>query len=468
MVPSQINVKRHLSKTQPPLEGGEEKHAQEMGIPSMDSRGSVNIQRLREQWFTKYADMVNRVPMELPPLREVNHWIPLIDEAKRYIYHMLRCPEAMRPQLMDKVRQYTDAEWWIPKPVPQAALLLCIPKKSGKFRTVMDCCQRNDNTIKDVTPFPDQDQIWMDVAQVKFRLKIDLSNAYKQVCIEPDDVHKTRFATVYGTMESNVLQQGNCNGPATFQQLITVIFRDTIGLYVHVYLDDLFIFSYKLEDYEKHLEYVFQKLHENHLFVEKEKCDLYSTKMDCLGHLINDQGLHADADKMVRVCKWLTPQNHKEVQRFLGLVQYLAHFMLDVTAYTGPLAAICRNGQPFYWKPLHDACFSNIKVIACKSPILKLIDPQLSDPIWAICDASLLGIGAMYGQGVTWQTCRPAGFMSKKFTAMQMNYRVFEMETIAILEALLKWEDKLLGRKLLIVTDHKALEFFKTQQHLNS
>jgi RNase H-like domain found in reverse transcriptase len=42
------------------------------------------------------------------------------------------------------------------------------------------------------------------------------------------------------------------------------------------------------------------------------------------------------------------------------------------------------------------------------------------------------------------------------------------METIAILEALLKWEDKLLGHKLKIVTDHKALKFFKTQCHLNS
>jgi hypothetical protein len=74
----------------------------------------------------------------------------------------------------------------------------------------------------------------------------------------------------------------------------------------------------------------------------------------------------------------------------------------------------------------------------------------------------------MYGQGETWQMCRPAGFMSKKFTSAQMNYRVFEMETIAILEALLKWEDKLLGRKILVVTDHKALEFFKTQRRLNS
>ncbi len=142
--------------------------------------------------------------------------------------------------------------------------------------------------------------------------------------------------------------------------------------------------------------------------------------------------------------------------------------MLDITAYTGLLSAICRNGQPFYWKPLHEACLNNIKVTTCKSPVLKPIDLGIDDPIWVICDASMSGIGAMYGQGATWQTCRPTGFMSKKFTSAQMNYRVFEMETIAILEALLKWEDKLLGCKICIVTDHKALEFFKMQRRLNN
>src|ERR1700720_3297237 len=49
----------------------------------------------------------------------------------------------------------------------------------------------------------------------------------------------------------------------------------------------------------------------------------------------------------------------------------------------------------------------------------------------------------------------------------QLNYHVFEMKTIAILEALLKWEDKLTGNRLNVVTDHRALEFFKTQQCLS-
>ena len=98
-----------------------------------------------------------------------------------------------------------------------------------------------------------------------------------------------------------------------------------------------------------------------------------------------------------------------------------------------------------------------------KTLISKPVDPMLNEPIWLICDASISGIGAMYGQGPTWQQCRPAGFMSKKFTSAQHHYRVFELETLGILEGLLKWEDKLLCVRTHVVTDHKALEFFKTQ-----
>ncbi len=145
-------------------------------------------------------------------------------------------------------------------------------------------------------------------------MKIDLSNAYEQVRIELEDVHKTAFTTVFRTFESNVMQQGDCNVPATFLRLVTVIFRDTIGIFVYAYLDDLFIFSNTLEEHEKQLEHMFQKLCHNHLFLEKEKCDLYSKSMDCLGHLVDDHGLHADADKMACVHDWCMPRNHKDVQ----------------------------------------------------------------------------------------------------------------------------------------------------------
>jgi len=299
----------------------------------------------------------------------VNHKISLIDENKRYNYHLPRCPDSLKPELVEKIQRYKNAGWWEETNVSQAAPMLCVPKKSGKLRTVIDGHKRNDNTEKDVTPFPNQEQIRMDVAKGKYQSKIDMSDAYEQIRVEPSDVWKTAFATVYGTFVSHTMQQGDCNAPATFQRLMTIIFREFIGRFVHVYLDDIFVYSDSIEEHEKHLELVFNKLRKAQLYLEESKLDLYSKKMNCLGHVIDDLGIHADADKMARVREWQTPRNKHNLQRFLGLVQYLAHFMPDVSAYTGPLAAIQKNGHPFHWRPLHQACMDNIKILACKTPI---------------------------------------------------------------------------------------------------
>jgi hypothetical protein len=437
--------------------------------PPEDEEEAARLADLRAGWLEKASDILTGVPERLLPFREINHKIPLIDENKKYNYHLPRCADSMKPQLIEKIQRYKSAGWWEEANVSQAALMLCIPKKDGKkLRTVIDARKRNDNTEKDVTPFPDQEQIRSEVARGKYRSKIDMSNAYEQIRIQPSDVWKTAFATVYGTFLSHTMQIGDCNAPATFQRLMTAIFRDYIGQFVHVYLDDIFVYSDSIEEHEKHLQLVFDKLREAQLWLEESKCQLYAKRMDCLGHIIDDKGIHADPDKMSRIRDWRTPRNKHDVQRFLGLVQYLAHFMPDLSAWTGPLSAIQSNGNAFIWKPMHQVCMDNIKALAGKLPILRPIDPRNPDPIWVICDASASGVGAVYGQGPDWQSCRPAGFMSKKFSSAQQNYRVFEMETIAILEGLLKWEDKLMGNRIHIVTDHRALEFFKTQRRLSS
>ena len=56
-----------------------------------------------------------------------------------------------------------------------------------------------------------------------------MSNAYKHICIVPENVHKTVFATVLGTFRSQVMHTGDCNAPSTFQRLMTAIFRDCIS-----------------------------------------------------------------------------------------------------------------------------------------------------------------------------------------------------------------------------------------------
>ncbi|GBE77458.1 hypothetical protein SCP_0103330 [Sparassis crispa] len=168
-----------------------------------------------------------------------------------------------------------------------------------------------------------------------------------------------------------------------------------------------------------------------------------------------------DSDKMSHICEWRIPRSYKEVQQFLGLVNYLGHFMPDVMVFTSPLSDMAHNDRAFVWRPMHTKCFEMIKALACKAPILKPIDSRLPEPIWVISDASLYGIGAMYRQGPDWRTCRPTGFLSKKFTSAQRAYKTYEHEALTILEALLKWEDKLLCRPIMIATDHQALKYFE-------
>jgi hypothetical protein len=321
--------------------------------------------------------------------------------------------------------------------------------------------------VKEITPFPDQDTIRHEVAKVRFCSKLDMSEVYEQIHVHPDHVLKTAFSTIYGTYLSAVMQQGDCNAQSTFQRLMMLVFPEYIGRFVYVYLDDIFIFSDSIKKHEEHLAKVFCKLCEVHFYLSPKKVDLYSPRMDCHGHIIDNKGIHADADKMLRIHKWRQPHNYNNVQCFLGLVQYLAHYMPDVCAYTTPLLGCVRNNHPFVWTPLLDRCLQSIKMHACKGPILKPIDPCNPDTIWVICNSFTSGVGAVYGQGPDWQTSRIAGFLSKKFLAAQQCYRTHEHETIAILEALMKWEDKLIGHKVTIVTNHKGFEYFKTQPHLS-
>jgi hypothetical protein len=170
------------------------------------------------------------------------------------------------------------------KAVYQASPLLCIPKKSGKLRTVVNARKRNDNTFKDMTPFPDQDQIRMDVARAKYRTKIDMSDAYERPLLPR--------------------------------------WREHLEIFIRVYLDNIFVYSDTIKDHEGHLQIAFNTLQWHHL-LSRPKLDLYSEDMDCLGHRIDDQGLHVDSSKMPHILEWRTPRSYPEVLRFMGLVKYL-------------------------------------------------------------------------------------------------------------------------------------------------
>ena len=207
-----------------------------------------NIPQLCRSWDNNITDLVSGIPLKLPPIWEVNHEINLIDPEKCINYHLLKCPEHFCKELSQKIERYTTAEWWIPAVAHQAEPMLCIPKKNSKLCTVFDLREQNNNTVKDVTPFPDQDIIHNDMARAAYQSKLNMSEAYKQIHIIPEHVHKTVFATALGMFRSQVMQMGDCNTPSMFQRLMTAIFRDCISRFIHVYLDNICILSRNMKN----------------------------------------------------------------------------------------------------------------------------------------------------------------------------------------------------------------------------
>jgi hypothetical protein len=186
------------------------------------------------------------------------------------------------------------------------------------------------------------------------------------------------------------MQQGDKNGPPTFQRLIMTIFTDMISIFIYCYLDDIFVFSMTWIEHEMHLGRVFDRLREEHLFLSKNlnKINIYSVKMDCLGFYMTDEGIHVDHSKVDKILQWRRPRNFNDVQKFNGMVQYLSQFLKDFTVYTVPLTSMCSNGKEFIWGDLQEKCFNELKRLVAEALIIEPIDHRKEEPIWVVTDAS--------------------------------------------------------------------------------
>src|SRR5260370_6340328 len=156
-------------------------------------------------------------PETLPPFCKVNHRRNIINPDAWYMERRPMCPQALKGQLHEKLARYKCAHWWMRRPVAHACPLLCIAKKDGTLRTVIDARQRNSNMVLDVTPMPDMQAIMDSMVRKRYHSKIDMTDAYEQIHIQPECIEHSGFSTPYGTFESNVMQQGDCNAPSTFQ-----------------------------------------------------------------------------------------------------------------------------------------------------------------------------------------------------------------------------------------------------------
>ncbi|QRW23686.1 Retrotransposable element Tf2 protein [Rhizoctonia solani] len=391
----------------------------------------------------------------LPPHREYDISIDLVPDAKLTpgpIYGMTDAESKALKQHIDKELATGKIQ---PSTSSAGAPVMFIKKADGSLRLVVNYRKLNDVTHKNVYPLPRQDDLMAKLRHAKMFTKLDLRWGYNNVRIKEGDKWKTAFRTKYGLFEYLVMPFGLTNAPAAFQHFMNNLFRDLIDVTVVIYLDDILIFSESPED------------HPTHLFCKLSKCHFHVTTVDYLGIVISPSGFSMDQKKVEAVTSWPQPRTVKQVQAFLGFVNYLQRFIPNFSSVARPLHNLTRKETPWSWGDLEEAAFQELKALVTKSLVLIHSNPGL--PYYLETNASGVAMGAILSQRGSDNRLHPIAYMSKSFLGAEANYDTHDKELLAIIKALEEWRIFLeaTDKPIQVFTDHRNLEYWMQAQTFN-
>jgi len=118
---------------------------------------------------------------------------------------------------------------------------------------LVDRCFINDNTQADHTQVSEQNTMLNAVSRGRFSRKIDLSNAYVQTRVNPDNVKYKTIKTRFSHFTSLVMMQGDMNPAGTFVRTMEDLFYDELGKNIWVYIDDILVFSDTFDENVNHV-----------------------------------------------------------------------------------------------------------------------------------------------------------------------------------------------------------------------
>lgn len=340
-----------------------------------------------------------------------------------------------------------------------ASPLHCVPKKNGEWRFVGDYRSLNRVTVPDRYPVPHIHDLLNNFLGKRIFTTLDMVRAYYYVPVEECDVPKTAVITPFGLFEFTRMQFGLCNASQTFQRFMHRLFSDLD--FVVVFVDDICIASTTEEEHQRHVRIVFERLKQNGLVLNLNKCKFAQTNVDFLGYEISESGIKPQADRVKAVEDYKQPVTVKELRRFLALLNGYKRFMPKAASLQKPLQDLIpgnrkNDTRKLQWNSDALSAFENCKRSLASAALLQY--PDSSKPMCLMVDASDSAAGAVLQQyvGNDWQ---PLGFYSQKFSPAQRKYSVFGRELTAMKLAVQYFRHLIEGRTFIIYTDHRPLTY---------
>lgn len=343
--------------------------------------------------------------------------------------------------------------------------LLCAPKKDreGKWTDVRMCLDtRTLNKVVEPECYKTQTigELFHKIKGFQVASLIDLAEGFHQIPIREQDQEKTSFqwennrycwvGTPYGLM----------NMPGHFQRVMMTLLQDHLE-YVIVYIDDILIFSKSIEQHVEHVRQVICTLTRSHLRISETKSKFGYTTISLLGYLCSGDTLSIAPEKLSVFQQIEPPKTGKDMERFLGVVNYLREYIPMYAKLCAPFESL-RKAKVISWSPEMLHHMKVLRGVLSKPPVL-------SQPVEGVeyrigTDASQGGVGAVLFQEVDGKR-RFISFQAKALNSGQRNYSATKRECLAIVFALSKFRQYVYGTHFTLYTDHRALCFLLTNEH---
>src|SRR4051812_20067122 len=142
---------------------------------------------------------------------------------------------------------------------------------------------------------------------------------------------------------------GLTNAPTTFQALVQDILHPLLNKSVIVYIDNILIFSKNDTEHLEHICQVLALLHQHKLYGKISKCKFFKPSISYLGHIISNQGIATNPEKIETIQAWPIPKSLKELQSFLSICNYYCCFIPHYSSIITPLTQLTHKDTPYMW-----------------------------------------------------------------------------------------------------------------------
>ena len=231
------------------------------------------------------------------------------------------------------------------------------------------------------------------------------------------------------------------------------------------YVDDILVTGHNQVTYREKVQKILMKLYRARLWAKLAKCQFEVPRVEFLGYVVGKEGVSMDPEKTQVVRDWNPLKTVKQLQAFLGFINFYQKFIRGTAEKSLPLSELTKKDQKWKWEDKHQQAFDKLKEELLRAPLLGYFDP--TKRLIIKTNASDHTTAAVISQEIE-GGLQPLGFMSKKMTSAEQNYTIFKKEMLAIIQAVKEWRKYLEESKTRAkITDHKNLTYFQEAKITN-